>query len=82
MNFMGMGIMELGVIFLVCFLVLGPARSITMARQAGKVLGDLKRTFSELANSVNLEQMEQSVTQERDASAAGEDKDKPPQERK
>ncbi len=81
MNFMGMGIMELGVIFLVCFLVLGPARSITMARQAGKLLGDLKRTFSELANSVNLEQMEQSVTKERDASAAGEDKDQPPQER-
>ena len=80
MNFMGMGVMELGVIFLVCFLVLGPARSITMARQAGKILGDLKRTFSELANSINLEQMEQSVTKERDASAA-DDKDKPPQER-
>ncbi len=35
MNFMGMGIMELAVIFLVSFLVLGPSKSIDMARTAG-----------------------------------------------
>ena len=43
MNFMGMGIMELAVIFLVSFLVLGPSKSIDMARTAGKVLRDLRR---------------------------------------
>ncbi len=48
MNFLGMGMPELAVIFLVAFLVLGPSKSIEMARTAGKVLGDLRRTFSEV----------------------------------
>ena len=56
MNFMGVGLPEIGVIMLVAFLVLGPNRSISMARTAGKVLGDLRRTFSEVAAAVSLEQ--------------------------
>ena len=46
MNFMGMGIMELAVIFLVSFLVLGPSKSIDMARTAGKVIRDLRSAMS------------------------------------
>ena len=56
MNFMGIGIMELGVILLVGFLVLGPGRSIDMARRTGKIVGDLRRTFAEVADAISTEQ--------------------------
>lgn len=55
MNLMGMGIPEVGVILLVAFLVLGPGRSIDMARNAGKMLGDLRRSFNEVTRAVSLE---------------------------
>ena len=58
-NIMGIGFSEMVVIFLVAFLVLGPNRSIGMARTAGKVLRDLRRTFSEVAAAAGLEQQEQ-----------------------
>lgn len=56
MNFMGMGIMELAVIFLVSFLVLGPYKSIDMARTAGKVIRDLRSAMSDLTSAVDLDQ--------------------------
>ena len=59
MNVMGIGLPELAVIFLVAFLVLGPGRTISMARTAGKLFGDLKRTFSEVAAAASLEEREQ-----------------------
>ena len=55
MNFMGMGIPEVGVILLVAFLVLGPGRSIDMARNAGKLLGDLRRSFNDVTRAVTIE---------------------------
>lgn len=55
MNIMGIGLAEAGVILLVAFLVLGPNRSITMARTAGKVIGELRRTFTEVAAAVSQE---------------------------
>ncbi len=55
MNFLGMGMPELAVIFLVAFLVLGPSKSIEMARTAGKVLGDLRRTFSEVIAATTVD---------------------------
>ena len=58
MNFKGVGLPEIGVVFLVAFLVLGPNRSISMARAAGKLLGDLRRTFNDVAAAVSLEQRE------------------------
>ena len=61
MNIMGMGIPEIGVIFLVAFLVLGPSRSIDMARSAGKMLGDLRRSFNDVTNAVSIEVTEQRV---------------------
>ena len=59
MNFMGMGIPEIGVIFLVAFLVLGPARAIDMARSAGKIMGDLKRSFGDVTSAMTVETMDQ-----------------------
>ena len=58
MNFMGIGLPEIGVVLLVAFLVLGPNRSISMARSAGKVLGDLRRTFNQVAAAVSLEEQD------------------------
>ena len=66
MNFMGMGIPELGVILLVAFLVLGPGRAIDMARSAGKIMGDLRRSFGEVTSAMTVETMEQGApTQDR-----------------
>lgn len=55
MNFMGMGMFELAAIMIVGFLALGPTKSIEVARTAGKLLGDLRRTFNEILSAVDLE---------------------------
>ena len=55
MNFLGMGMFELAVIFLVAFLALGPVKSVEMARTAGKVLGDLRRTFNDVMAATSLD---------------------------
>ena len=55
MNFMGMGMVEIGVILLIGFLALGPNKSIEMARTTGKLVGDLRRTFNEILSAANLE---------------------------
>ena len=52
---MGMGIMELAVVFLIAFLVLGPSRSIDTARSAGKLIGELRRSFNDVMEAMNLE---------------------------
>ena len=64
MNIMGMGLLELGVVFLVAFLVLGPGRSIDMARKTGRVLGDLRRTFSEVTEAISAEERQRTHAQQ------------------
>ncbi len=64
MNLMGMGLMELAVVLLVAFLVLGPGRSIDMARRTGKVLGDLRRTFNEVTDAISSEERQRSHAQQ------------------
>lgn len=54
MNFFGVGIMELAIIFLVAFLVMGPLKTIQMARSAGKLIGDLRRTVNDISSAVDL----------------------------
>ena len=56
MNLMGMGLAEIAVVMVVAFLVLGPNRAINLARTAGKLLGDLRRTFNEVAAAITLEE--------------------------
>jgi len=56
MNFMGMGIVELAVIFLVSFLVLGPSKSIDMARTVGKVIRDLRTAMADMTSAIDLDQ--------------------------
>ena len=64
MNIMGMGLMELAVVLLVAFLVLGPGRSIDMAKRSGKVLGDLRRTFSEVTDAISTEERQRTHAQQ------------------
>ena len=64
MNIMGMGFMELLVILLVAFLVLGPGKSIDMARRTGKVLGDLRRAFSEVTDAISTEERQRTHAQQ------------------
>lgn len=64
MNIMGMGLMELAVVLLVAFLVLGPGRSIDMAKRSGKVLGDLRRTFSEVTDAISTEERQSTHAQQ------------------
>ncbi len=67
MNFMGMGVPELGVILLVAFLVLGPGRAIEMARSAGKIMGDLRRSFSDVTSAMTVESLEKLPTQNQES---------------
>ncbi len=69
MNFMGVGLLEILVIFLVAFLVLGPSRSISTARSAGKFLSTMRRTFNDVAAAASLE--EETEQQRRDPPASG-----------
>jgi len=46
--------LELAVIFLIAFLVMGPASAIEMARTAGKLIGDVKRSVNELTAATDL----------------------------
>ena len=60
MNIFGMGMMELAVVLLVAFLVLGPGRSIELARRSGKALGDLRRSFSDVTDAISAEDQQRS----------------------
>lgn len=55
MNFFGVGFLELAVVFLVAFLVMGPGKSLELARTAGKLVGELRRTLNEMTAAVNLD---------------------------
>ena len=54
MNLFGVGFLELAVIFLIAFLVMGPGKTIEMARTAGKLIGDVRRTMNEMTAAVDL----------------------------
>lgn len=61
MNLFGVGMLELAVIFLIAFLVMGPAKAIEMARTAGKLIGDVKRSVNELTAAVDLNEQRHPV---------------------
>lgn len=49
---MGIGFLELLVIVLVAVIVLGPAKAVDMARSAGKMMGEVRRSFSDLSSTL------------------------------
>ena len=52
MNLGGIGIMEVLVIILVAVIVLGPARAADMAKSAGKMVREMRRSFTDITTSL------------------------------
>ena len=55
MNFFGLGVMELFLVLLVALVVLGPSRTVNMAKGAGKMLGEVRRAMGDLSRAVEQE---------------------------
>ena len=55
MNILGMGSMELVVVLLLAFIVLGPERMVDAARKLGKLTAELRRMTSEVTDMVQEE---------------------------
>ena len=53
---MGIGVLELIAILVVALVVLGPAKTVDMAKSAGKMLGEIRRAMSDLSKAVNDEE--------------------------
>lgn len=53
MNVMGVGPLELFVVLLVAFLVLGPERMVSSARDVARVVADLRQTFSSIPRTLD-----------------------------
>jgi len=58
MNFLGVGMVEVAVILLVAFLVLGPSKSIDLARAGGRLVRNLRSALADLTTAVDLERVE------------------------
>jgi len=59
MSFMGMGVMEIMVVFLVGFVLVGPERMMEMGKKAGKMLGELRRMSEGLQESMSMTDFEE-----------------------
>ena len=61
MNILGMGFLELLVVFLIAFIVLGPERMMEMSRKAGRLVGDLRRMNSGLRETLTIDDSEEDL---------------------
>ena len=71
MNLFGVGMLELTVIFLIAFLVMGPAKAIEMARTAGKLIGDVRRSVNELTAATDLNEQRRPAPPSADEHTSG-----------
>ncbi len=55
MGFGGIGFSEILIILVVALLVVGPGRTISMAKTAGKMMGEVRRAMTDLTNSIEEE---------------------------
>jgi sec-independent protein translocase protein TatA len=78
---MGMGMPEILVILVIAFLALGPGKSIEMARTAGRVMRDLRRTFNEIAAAVTLEDVDDASPRRPNTPGTPSNGDPPPNSR-
>ena len=58
MDFLGIGILEILAILLIAVIVLGPAGTVKAARDIGRVLGDMRRSMTDLSRAVEEEERE------------------------
>ena len=62
MDFLGVHIVELLVVLVIALVVLGPAKTISMARDAGRIFGEVRRAFTDLTRV--MEEEERTLAQE------------------
>ena len=81
MDLFGVHMVELLVVLVVALVVLGPAKTINMARGAGKMLGQMRRAMTDLSQAVEEQEREiQRGASELDRRDAGDGW--PPEERR
>ena len=56
MEFLGIGVLELLVIIVIALVVLGPIKTMNMARSAGRMLGQVRRAMGDLSKVVEEEE--------------------------
>ena len=55
MGFGGIGFSEILIILVVALLVVGPGRTISLAKTAGKMMGEVRRAMNDLTNTIEEE---------------------------
>lgn len=53
---LGLGPMELVVIIIVAILILGPQKTVSAARSAGKLIGETKKALGEATEALKVEE--------------------------
>ena len=77
MNFFGIGTLEILIILIVALIFLGPARTVHMAKNAGKMMGEVRRAFTDLSKAIEEEEREINREMNRNE-GANLDSEKPP----
>ena len=79
MNFFGIGMLEVLIILIVALIILGPARTVQMAKNAGRMMGEVRRAFTDLSRAVEEEEREinREVSRNEESNRSSE---KPPEE--
>ena len=81
MTFAGMGPLEILVVLMVAFIVLGPDRMLTAARTIGKVTGELRRLADSMPTiSLDEEPVERPIVHRRGGPAQRAEAAEPPEE--
>lgn len=70
-NFLGMGPLELLLIIIIAFVVLGPTRLMGMARSIGKVVGELRDTVGEATRAMEEEEQHSSTSKSKSPEDTG-----------
>ena len=58
MNILGMGFLEIIVIFLIAFVLVGPDRMVEMAKKAGKLVRELQKLSEGLQESIAMSELD------------------------
>ncbi|MCE2463558.1 MAG: twin-arginine translocase TatA/TatE family subunit [Dehalococcoidia bacterium] len=58
MNIFGIGMLEILIILIVALIILGPAKTVHMAKNAGRMMGEVRRAFTDLSRAVEEEERE------------------------
>ena len=56
MGFGGIGFSEIFIILVVALLVLGPGKTLNMAKTAGKMIGEVRRAMGDLTSAIEEEE--------------------------